>query len=197
MLPSLNEHLGAARETKMDLKKVVRQEILNEVIRAVKTKGEEKVLIADNLGMRMISACFEMHEVKAEGIKNVEALEKEREPLPTMKAIYLIEPTKKSTDLLRQDFPSAQLSLYKVAHVFFTGYCSDEMFDEICESPSGEKIETMQEINIAFLPYESQVFSLDCNELSRFYYDPTKKAERTAILERIAEQLATVCASLG
>ena len=45
-------------------------------------------------------------------------MEKKREPMPNMEAIYFITPSEESIDILLSDFKSG--SLYKAAHVYFT-----------------------------------------------------------------------------
>ena len=52
-------------------------------------------------------------------------------------------------------------------------------------------------VSISIISLHMQVFSLDCQESFEAIYSPSYSSGREKVLERIAEQLSTVCATLG
>uniref|UniRef100_A0A4W5JCS5 Syntaxin binding protein 2 n=1 Tax=Hucho hucho TaxID=62062 RepID=A0A4W5JCS5_9TELE len=166
-------------------------EILNGVIKSVKKDGEWKVLIVDHISMRILSSCCKMSDIMAEGVTIVEDINKRREPISSLEAIYLISPSKK----VRRVSPAIPPFTVINCHILYC-YCPDALFADIGRSRVSRVIKTLKEINVAFLPYESQVFSLDDPSSLHLFYSPVGDGNKDRMMETLAEQIATLCNTL-
>ena len=180
----------------MALKQLVGQKIMADVIKAQKQNDKWKILVLDRLSTRILSSCCKMTDVMQERITLIEDLSKKRQPITNMEAIYFITPTDESIARLLDDFRDPAKPQYKGVHLYFTDSLSDMLFNEIKSSKITKYIKTFKEVNIAFLPYESQVFMLDAAKSFRDIYAQESR-NRQDVLERYADQLATLCSILG
>ena len=58
-----------------------------------------KILIVDGVSVRIMSSACRMFEITDEGVTIVENLDLPRQPMPTMEAVYFVEPTVRRCDL--------------------------------------------------------------------------------------------------
>ncbi|CAO4375984.1 unnamed protein product [Caenorhabditis nigoni] len=146
---------------------------------------KHSVLVLDKSGMDVVNSCFKIGDVASSGILLVEDLAKRREPMASVDAIYVVAPVAQSIDSIIKDFPRAvrpESQQYRSANIYFLEPCNDDLFKKIADSPLAKHIKTIVEINVNFLPIESQVFTVSkqCN----------------GDMMKIADGIASLCATL-
>ena len=190
----------------IDLKLVVKTYILENLFRKVKETESKSFslrgMVVDSTSAKMLSSCFTMDELAAEGITFIDSLDKYREPYPTMEGVYLINPTEIN---IKEVISDIQNDYFGKFNIFFTEACPEGLVDNLMKKIGSHchKIKTLAELNTNFLTIEKQVFTLADKKLGasvfKSFYQPSanKNLELGEHLIKMAEQLATLCSTLG
>ena len=157
-----------------------------------------KVLVVDAFSTKVLSACVKMSDITEAGISLVEKLDVQREPLPTMEAIYFVTPTRASVTRIIADFQRGKKK-YAKAHLVFTGALSGELMSLISRERSlAHEIGTLKELNMEFLAKEDRIFSIDAPETFHDLFSVRTGADQhREAYQKITSRLATVCMTLG
>ncbi|MCD7473058.1 hypothetical protein HAX54_014642 [Datura stramonium] len=174
--------------------------LLYEMLRSAKSKDSKsawKVLIMDKLTVKIMSYACKMADITEEGVSLVEDIYKRRQPLPSMDAIYFIQPTKENVVMFLSDM-AGKSPLYRKAFVFFSSPIAKESVNHIKRDSSVlSRIGALREMNLEFFAIDSQGFITD-NEraLEELYGDEEGSRKGDLCLNVMANRIATVFASL-
>lgn len=180
--------------TDKGLKHTVWHKIKTEIFDDCRKENEWKILLLDEFTTKLLTSCCKMTDLVQEGITVVEDINKKRQEVPDLKAIYFISPTEKSVEILVNDCKPKQCK-YKVSYVYFSDTCPDSLFTKL-KSCAPKSIKKCKEVNISFFPKESQVFLLNLPNAFHLLYSPDKSVDKESAMHTIAEQIVTVCATL-
>ncbi|CAI9784481.1 unnamed protein product [Fraxinus pennsylvanica] len=183
-----------------NFRQISRDRLLYEMLRSAKTgdsKSSWKVLIMDKVTVKIMSYSCKMADITEEGVSLVEDIHKRRQPLPTMDAIYFIQPTKENVVMFLSDM-SGRTPLYRKAFIFFSSPVSRELVNHIKKDASVlSRIGALREMNLEYFAIDSQGFITD-NErvLEVLFGDEESSRKGDACLNLMATRIATVFASL-
>ncbi|CAN1332179.1 Protein transport Sec1a [Linum perenne] len=179
-----------------------RDRLLHEMLGSTRTddpRSAWKVLIMDRVTMKVMSHSCKMSDITDQGISLVEDLFRRREPLPSMDAIYFIQPSKENIVMFLSDM-SGREPLYNKAYVFFSSTAPKDIINHIKSDVSVlPRIGAFREMNLEYFSIDSQAFMTDQDDALRVLYsvDADNNSRRfEASLNLMATRIATVFASL-
>ncbi|KAB2018157.1 hypothetical protein ES319_D08G210400v1 [Gossypium barbadense] len=170
------------------------------MLRSAKVKDSKstwKVLIMDKLTVKVMSYSCKMGDITAEGVSLVEDIYRRRQPLPSMDAIYFIQPTKENVIMFLSDM-AGRTPLYRKAFVYFSSPISRELVAHIKkDSTVLPRIGALSEMNLEYFAIDSQGFITDNGKaLEDLFGDEENTRKADACLNVMANRIATVFASL-
>ncbi|KMZ60329.1 Syntaxin binding protein 2 [Zostera marina] len=178
-----------------------RDRLLYEMLRSTKVRDSKttwKVLIMDKVTVKIMSYSCKMADITDEGVSLVEDIYKRRQPLPTMDAIYFIQPSKENIVMFMSDM-SGRRPLYKKAYVFFSSPISKELVAHIKHDTSVlPRIGALSEMNLEYFAIDNQGFITDHEmALEELFGENEENSQKHNVcLDVMAKRVATVFASL-
>ncbi|XP_062233667.1 probable protein transport Sec1b [Phragmites australis] len=197
----MSTDFGAPADDPKVFRNVCRDRILKDLLKPDKdkeTKSSWKVLIMDKFTVKIMAYACKMAEITDAGISLVEDLFKRREPMPSMDAIYFLQPLKENVIMLLSDM-SGRCPLYRKAYIYFSSPVPKELVSYIKNDSSViPRIGALREMNLEFFAIDMQGFVTDHDmALSDLYganEHNSKKFNDTVSM--MATRIATTFASL-
>ncbi|XP_042403475.1 SNARE-interacting protein KEULE-like [Zingiber officinale] len=182
-------------------RQIGRDRLLYEMLRSTKVKDSKskwKVLIMDKITVKVMSYSCKMADITEEGVSLVEDLDKRRQPLPSMDAIYFMQPTRENVVRFLADM-SGRSPLYKKAFVFFSSPVNKDLVALIKRDSSVlPRIGALSETNLEYFAIDSQGFVTDHERaLEELFGENAEGSHKyNACLNTMAIRISTVLASL-
>ncbi|XP_022145308.1 protein transport Sec1a-like isoform X2 [Momordica charantia] len=190
--------VGGANEYK-NFRQATRDRLLFEMLGAANSGDSKpwKVLIMDKVTVKVMSHSCKMADITDQGVSLVEDLFRRRQPLPSMDAIYFVQPSKENIVMFLSDM-SGREPLYKKAFVFFSSPVPKEFINHIKGDTSVlPRIGALREMNLEYFPIDSQAFITDQERALEDIFGDVENTRRfDSCLNTMATRIATVFASL-
>ncbi|ESR58503.1 protein transport Sec1a [Citrus sinensis] len=176
-----------------------RDRLLHEMLESTNADSKSwKVLIMDKVTVKVMSHSCKMADITDRGVSLVEDLFRRRQPLPSMDAVYFIQPSKENVVMFLSDM-SGREPLYKKAYVFFSTPIPKELVNHIKSDTSVlPRIGALREMNLEYFPIDRQAFITDHERaLEELFGDNVQNTRQfDTCLNTMAKRIATVFASM-
>lgn len=158
-----------------------------------------KVFVLDKFAKDIIAPLLRVNDLRKHGITLHLTLESERQPIPDVPAIYLVQPTPSNCERIVQD---AVMGLYEAMHLNFVSALPGRLMDSLAagmvKGNCLHKVARMYDQYLAFIALESTLFSLGLPSTYVELNDPgAKDFQLESIVASIVEGLFSVFVTLG
>ncbi|EPS63425.1 hypothetical protein M569_11359, partial [Genlisea aurea] len=182
-------------------RQISRERLLYEMLQDTKASGSRsswKVLIMDKVTLKVMSHSCKMADITDQGVSLVEQLLRSKEPMPSMDAIYFIQPLKENVIMFLSDM-SGREPLYRKAYVYFSTPVPKDLVARIKNDASVlPRIGALREMNLEYFSIDSQGFITDHESALQDLYGENVENSRIfdMCLNEMSLRIATVFASL-
>lgn len=172
-------------------------------------QSEWRVMIVDDVTVRVVSSTCGMSDLTAGGISLVETLGKPREPQGHLEAVYFLTPSAESVGKLCDDWAKpmtkkkkddAPTSMYLKAHVFFSSPLPSAQLLQIKKcKPLVESLVSLAELNLEYQTRDQRTFVTGQEYALVDFFggkSPKDKPEWRREVDVCATRLTTLLASL-
>lgn len=184
----------------MSLRGICRELVLESLIRrSIAVEGSELAgriqLVVDELTLRVLTSFLRMADLHAEGVTSVELVERQREPLPDIDALYIVKPEEAKVANILDDFKIQGSPQHCQVHLAFTDFLPPEQMERLASGAHlAPRIRTLVEAPLTFIAIEDRGFHFDLPQaLPRLF---PRHEHETELVKDIAHRLADVCACL-
>jgi len=174
-------------------RELVLEVVLKKALAAVGDGLDRLQIVVDDAGLRVLNSFLRMGDLHAEGVTSMELLEKSREPLPGLDALYFLSSDSSNIDRVLEDFKSAASPQHRQVHFCFTQPLSTEMFGKLAEAAHlAPRVKSFVEVPLSFVVVQDRGFHFDMPQaLPGLFPVPDHQ-----LVTRIVRRLVDVCRCL-
>lgn len=160
-----------------------------------------KILVFDELGRNVISPVLQVSDLRSMGVTLHVSIAANRQPIPDVDAIYLIEPNSKNLQQITNDL---QKNLYNSASINFLSSVPRPLLEDFAAQTAAagtsEKIAQIFDQYLNFIVPEPDLFSLGMQKEHTYWAlnsAKTQDEELDRVIDRIVSGLFSVVVTLG
>lgn len=190
----------------MSLRKTCRDIVVEGILkRAIQdaAEGGRLQLIVDESSVKVLNSMLKMGDLHAEGVTSVELIDKRREPVPELDAMYLLRPDYLNIEALLKDFSVADVPQHRQVHLCFTSSVPSELMDKLAEAQFlAPRIRSLTEAPLGAVMVQDRGFHFDMPEAVTALFPNPDQIMVLNIVKRLADvcrilQATSVCIRRG